>query len=226
VGRHRRYWYDLILAEAPTEIVDRTAASELLWNEVRGHWDRVFPSDDTEIAQLMARLALVQTTLPEIGAPVLNEEAWHEIGRNICLNSLSLDQVRNGPWLDYAQSRVGYDWLQKLEQLAPRKILLPSGKEGAIEYRLGSPPSLAVRLQEVFGWQETPRILDGRQPLLLRLLAPNYREVQVTQDLASFWRTGYFEVRKELKRRYGKHHWPDDPLVAQATRSGLGRDAK
>lgn len=226
VGRHRRYWYDLILAETPTEVIDRTAASEILWKEIRGHWDRVFPSEDTEIAHLIARLALVQATLSELNGPVLNEEAWQEIGRNICLNSLSLDQVRSGPWLEYAQSRIGYDWIEKLERLAPRKILLPSGKEGTIEYRQGNPPSLAVRLQEVFGWQETPRILNGRQPLLLRLLAPNYREVQVTQDLASFWRTGYFEVRKELKRRYGKHHWPDDPLAAQATRSGLGRDAQ
>jgi ATP-dependent helicase HrpB len=74
-----------------------------------------------------------------------------------------------------------------------------------------------VRLQEVFGWQETPRIAGGRVPLTLHLLSPARRPVQVTRDLAGFWRGTYFDVRKDLKGRYPKHYWPDDPLTAVAT---------
>lgn len=76
---------------------------------------------------------------------------------------------------------------------------------------------MAVRLQEVFGLTETPRIAGGRVALLVHLLSPAHRPVQVTQDLASFWRTTYFEVRKDLRGRYPKHHWPEDPLTAEAT---------
>ena len=77
---------------------------------------------------------------------------------------------------------------------------------------------LAVKLQETFGWTDTPRIADGRLPVTLHLLSPAGRPVQVTKDLASFWRSGYFEVRKDLKGRYPRHPWPDDPLTAAPTR--------
>ena len=93
-------------------------------------------------------------------------------------------------------------------------------------YEAGKSPLLAVRIQELFGVNETPRIAGGRVPLLLHLLGPNYRPQQVTADLASFWQNGYPEVKKELRRRYPKHAWPDDPLATQATRSGLKRDMK
>jgi ATP-dependent helicase HrpB len=85
---------------------------------------------------------------------------------------------------------------------------------------------MAVRIQELFGLQETPAIAGGRVPVLLHLLGPNYRPQQVTADLASFWQNGYAEVKKELRRRYPKHAWPDDPITAQPTRSGLKRDMK
>jgi ATP-dependent helicase HrpB len=79
-------------------------------------------------------------------------------------------------------------------------------------------PTLAVRLQEVFGWLDSPRIAAGRLPLTLELLSPARRPVQVTRDLLSFWRHGYAEVRKELRGRYPKHYWPEDPLIATPTR--------
>ncbi|MFW6206792.1 MAG: ATP-dependent helicase C-terminal domain-containing protein, partial [Gemmatimonadota bacterium] len=79
-------------------------------------------------------------------------------------------------------------------------------------------PALAVRLQEVFGLTETPVVAGGKVPLTMRLLSPAHRPVQVTRDLASFWRDAYFEVRKDLRGRYPKHHWPEDPLEARPTR--------
>ncbi|MFO0070535.1 MAG: ATP-dependent helicase C-terminal domain-containing protein, partial [Gemmatimonas sp.] len=84
-------------------------------------------------------------------------------------------------------------------------------------------PVLAVKLQEVFGWTTTPMLFDGRVPVTLHLLSPAQRPVQVTRDLAGFWKSSYFEVRKELRGRYPRHPWPDDPLTAEATRRAKPR---
>jgi ATP-dependent RNA helicase HrpB len=103
-----------------------------------------------------------------------------------------------------------------LNRLAPTHVAVPSGSSIRVDYA-EDPPVLAVRLQEMFGCQDTPRIVDGRVPLMLHLLSPAKRPVQVTKDLASFWTNGYPDVRKELRGRYPKHHWPDDPLAAPPT---------
>jgi ATP-dependent RNA helicase HrpB len=103
-----------------------------------------------------------------------------------------------------------------LNRLAPTHVAVPSGSSIRVDYA-EDPPVLAVRLQEMFGCQDTPRIVDGGVPLMLHLLSPAKRPVQVTKDLASFWTNGYPDVRKELRGRYPKHHWPDDPLAAPPT---------
>lgn len=110
------------------------------------------------------------------------------------------------------------DWnaQQRLETFAPTHLLVPSGSRIPIEYAEDA-PTVAVRLQEVFGMHETPTVAEGRVPLTLQLLSPAHRPVQVTRDLVSFWARGYLDVKKELKGRYPKHYWPDDPLTAQAT---------
>src|SRR5205085_142392 len=105
---------------------------------------------------------------------------------------------------------------QAVEREAPERLLMPNGHRIALRYELGRPPVLAVRIQEIFGWQDTPRIAGGRVRVLLHLLAPNYRPQQVTDDLASFWTVTYPRVRKELRARYPKHAWPDDPWSATA----------
>ncbi len=104
-----------------------------------------------------------------------------------------------------------------VDELAPSHVTVPSGSRIPIDYSDPDAPVLAARLQELFGMTETPRIAGGRVPLTIHLLSPAHRPVQVTRDLASFWKTGYFEVKKDLKGRYPKHYWPDDPLQAQAT---------
>ena len=116
-------------------------------------------------------------------------------------------------------ARLSYAQSQQLETLAPAKIAVPSGSSIRLEYAAdGSAPVLAVRLQEVFGWLETPKVNAGRTPVLMHLLSPAYRPVQVTQDLRSFWAGAYVAVRRELKIRYPKHSWPADPLTATAMR--------
>jgi len=106
---------------------------------------------------------------------------------------------------------------QTLDALAPTHITVPSGSRIAIDYIDPNAPVLAVRLQELFGLQQTPSVINNKFNLLLHLLSPGYKPMQVTQDLASFWHTTYYEVRKELRGKYKKHYWPDDPLTAQAT---------
>ena len=97
---------------------------------------------------------------------------------------------------------------------------VPSGSRIQVDYTNPDAPALAVRLQELFGARETPAVGAGRIPLTLHILSPARRPVQVTRDLAGFWRSAYFDVRKDLRGRYPKHHWPDDPLTAMPTRRG------
>jgi ATP-dependent helicase HrpB len=102
--------------------------------------------------------------------------------------------------------------------MAPSYVTVPSGSRLPVDYSDPTSPVLAVRLQEMFGQRETPTLADGAIPLTLHLLSPAGRPVQVTRDLAGFWRSTYFEVRRDLKGRYPRHHWPDDPLEATPTR--------
>jgi ATP-dependent RNA helicase HrpB len=159
---------------------------------------------------------LAALTLPDLSDAALSDhlEDWllpyldvHNSIRK--LQSLDLHAILLGT-LDHAQQ-------QALDRLAPTRVSVPSGSRIAIDYSDADNPVLAVRLQELFGLQQTPAIINGRFRLLLHLLSPGYKPMQVTQDLASFWKTTYFEVRKELRGRYKKHYWPEDPLAAQAT---------
>ncbi|WP_431880036.1 ATP-dependent helicase HrpB [Micromonospora marina] len=117
------------------------------------------------------------------------------------------------------------DWRQaaRLDELAPERVAVPSGSRIRVDYADPAAPVLAVKLQETFGWRDVPRIADGRVPVLLHLLSPAGRPVAVTADLASFWRTGYPQVRSELRGRYPRHPWPEDPTTAEPTRRAAPR---
>jgi len=110
-----------------------------------------------------------------------------------------------------------YEKQQELNRLAPAKMGVPSGSNIKIMYRgNGEAPVLAARIQELFGMAESPTVNEGKTPVLIHLLSPGFKPVQVTSDLKNFWNETYFEVRKDLKGRYPKHHWPDDPWTAEA----------
>jgi ATP-dependent helicase HrpB len=121
------------------------------------------------------------------------------------------------------RSRLNHAQGVILEREAPTHFTVPSGSHIPIDYLDGENPTLSVRLQELFGLSETPAVAGGRLPLLLKLLSPAGRPVQITKDLVSFWNRGYHEVKKDLKGRYPKHYWPDDPYTAQATRRARPR---
>nr|BFF21831.1 hypothetical protein GCM10025730_53520 [Promicromonospora thailandica] len=111
------------------------------------------------------------------------------------------------PWPDAA----------RFDELAPERIMVPSGSAVRLAYDGAAPPVLAVKLQEVFGWTATPTVADGRVPVVLHLLSPARRPAAITSDLASFWQQGYPQVRADLRARYPRHPWPEDPLSAVAT---------
>ncbi|HEX7057915.1 MAG TPA: ATP-dependent helicase HrpB [Bacilli bacterium] len=121
------------------------------------------------------------------------------------------------------ENMLTWEQRRRLDEYAPTHIVVPSGSRIPVDYSDPSAPALFVRIQEMFGQQDTPRIARGQVPVTLHLLSPAQRPVQVTQDLANFWRSTYFAVRKDLKGRYPKHAWPDNPLLATATRHAKPR---
>lgn len=129
----------------------------------------------------------------------------------------SLREVKSLDLHNILRARLSYKQTQTLETLAPAKIKVTSGSNIAIDYSNPTQPILAVRLQEMFGTAQTPSVLNGKVPLILHLLSPAKRPIQMTLDLSSFWANTYYEVKKELRGKYKKHYWPDDPLEAKAT---------
>lgn len=176
-----------------------------------------------QVQNLQRRIEAVSQWHPELNLPDLSTEAvllsadqWlpFYIGKASTANELRKIDLTQALWglLDYNQQ-------QEVDRLAPTHIKVPTGSRIRVEYRQGAElPILRVRLQECFGLTDTPRVDDGRRPVLMELLSPGFKPVQLTQDLRSFWQGTYFEVRKELRRRYPKHAWPDNPLEAEAVR--------
>lgn len=174
-----------------------------------------------EVQNLQRRIAFIATRHPELSIPDVDTEAvcqsaaeWGPffVGRASTVSELKKIDLCEVVW-----SRLTYEQQLTVEQLAPTHITVPSGSRIRLDYRLGAEvPVLRVRLQECFGLTATP-LVDG-QPVLMELLSPGFKPVQLTSDLKSFWQTTYFDVRKELRRRYPKHSWPDNPLDADPVR--------
>ncbi len=176
-----------------------------------------------EVGNLQRRVAAVAAWRPGLELPDLSTEAvlrtapqWLPpfVGRATTVAELKKIDLCAALWslLDYGQQ-------QAVERLAPTHVTVPTGSRIRLEYRQGAEaPVLRVRLQECFGLLDTPRVDDGRRPVLMELLSPGFKPVQLTSDLRSFWSGTYFEVRAELRRRYPRHAWPDDPLAAEAVR--------
>ena len=118
--------------------------------------------------------------------------------------------------MDFILAEAGHD-RRELDRLAPARMEVPSGSHLVVHYE-GDEPTVEARLQECFGLMETPKVAGGRVPIVMTLLSPAQRPVQVTKDLAGFWRGAYQLVRKDMRGRYPKHYWPEDPLTAVATR--------
>lgn len=217
-ARRRTAWIDLVLEEAPVAISDPAAAATLLAAVARQEPARSLPDPDSAAGRFRLRVDWLARTMPDLDLPSFDDAALLAMLPEVCHGLRSLDAVRAADWLTFLQGAVGWERLPLVERLAPAELELAGGRRYRLDYRPDGPPILAVRIQELFGTLQTPRVADGRVPVLVHLLGPNHRPQQVTSDLESFWRTTYHEVRKELRRRYPKHPWPDDPLTAAPPR--------
>ena len=212
----------IILGTRPLQKVVQADAKSAILEAIVEDGDLLLDFNE-DVIQLIHRVQSLKKWNPDQNWPewtvaILCEtpETWLEpylqnIQKNEDLKKLNLVQI--------LENSLEFDQQKFLNQLVPKHLQVPSGSQIQIEYKPdGETPLLSVRLQELFGLLETPRVNGGKIPVLIELLSPGYKSVQLTQDLKSFWQNGYFEVRKELKRRYPKHEWPDDPIGAEAVR--------
>jgi ATP-dependent helicase HrpB len=188
------------------EVIRREGVERLPWTE---------PARGTRAR--LAFLHQLDAGWPDVSPEALTAELDMWLGPRLA-GVRRWDQLERLDLAALLLDRLPWDRRAALEEWAPSHIEVPSGSRVPVDYSDPAAPVLAVRLQELFGLTETPAVARGRVPLTLHLLSPARRPVQVTRDLAGFWRTTYFEVRKDLKGRYPKHHWPDDPLRSEPTR--------
>jgi len=211
---------EIVVAETTLADPDPEAVRSALLNGIRRlglaclDWNR-------EARQIQARVHCLRTWRPEADWPDLRDQALATDLAWLEPYLAGIDKADQLGRIDLARiftTLLGWERQQQMAREAPETLTVPSGSKIRIEYRIDQPPLLAVRIQELFGLAETPTICGGTVPLLLHLLSPARRPIQVTADLAGFWQRGYPEVKKELKGRYPKHFWPDDPLIAEPTR--------
>lgn len=213
---------NLLLDSRPLSDVPKEKVQEAILGAVPKEGLSMLDFTD-DVQRLQCRVMTLRGWHPELDLPDFSTEAllaqphswlplWLE-GRTTvqALKKLNMVQV--------LFASLTYEQQMALDRLAPSHIEVPTGSRIRVDYRPGAElPVLSVRLQECFGLTDTPRVDDGRVPVLMELLSPGFKPVQLTSDLRSFWENTYFEVRKELRRRYPKHSWPDDPLQAEAVR--------
>jgi ATP-dependent helicase HrpB len=214
----------LVLEEQPLAAAPAEALQAAMLAGVRELGLEALPWD-RETRDLQARIEFLRAAPARAGTP-----PWPAVADAALAGTL---ESWLAPWLDGVTRRehlarvpleqalralLSFEQQRALDQRAPAYLTVPSGSRIRLDYQADDAPAVAVRLQELFGLAATPRVDGGRVPVTLRLLSPAQRPVQVTRDLASFWRNAYLEVRKDLRGRYPKHYWPEDPLAAQPTR--------
>ncbi|HET9054857.1 MAG TPA: ATP-dependent helicase HrpB [Cyclobacteriaceae bacterium] len=215
-------WGNVVIASKPLQKIPDEQRIKILCEAVRGEGLKLLNWNDSH-TQWQARVLSLRTwrenePWPDVSEAALLEtcEEWLAPFLNSANKRSDLQRLEVQPMLDAV---LAWEQQQTLDKLAPGKLHVPSGSQISVRYFPdGAPPVMEVRLQEMFGLPETPVINEGNTKILLHLLSPGYKPVQVTQDLKSFWHTTYHEVRKELRMRYPKHAWPEDPWTAEAVR--------
>ena len=219
VTASRRVLYeDIVLEEAQVGLPDSAEVERTLAEAAARDLEKALPLADEEVTRFLSRLRCLRAWMPELGLPAFEDEELRALLPELCAGARSFGDLRKLPLVGLLKSKLSRAQAVALEREAPERIRVPSGSSVAVAYEIGKPPVLAVRIQEVFGLADTPRIAGGRVKVLMHLLAPNHRPQQVTDDLRSFWNGAYREVRKELSRRYPRHAWPEDPWNAPPER--------
>lgn len=218
----------VVLQSRPSAAIDETDKNEILLEQITARGWSWAGWDDGE-RQWQARVMSLKQWRPNEPWPEVTDTALMASAREwltpFLIGVTKRSDLQKISWLTVLTTLLPFDLQAKLAAFAPEKIAVPSGSWIKLQYfETGQTPVLEVRLQELFGLRDTPAINEGRKPVMLHLLSPGYKPVQVTQDLRSFWNTTYHEVRSELRRRYPRHAWPDDPWTAEAVR-GVKRKA-
>jgi ATP-dependent helicase HrpB len=217
-ARKKRRLGALILSEVPLMKPSAERTAQALVDGIRQEGDAILPWTAAS-ARLRQRVQLMSRYASDW--PDWSDEAWGGALERLLLPFIggmkSRSDLQRLNLVAVLEAGLTWEQKQRLEQEAPTHMAVPSGSRIAIDYSDPQAPTLSVRLQELFGMTQTPLIAYGQVPLTIHLLSPAMRPVQITRDLASFWRDTYFEVKKDLKGRYPKHHWPDDPLAAKPT---------
>lgn len=229
--RQVRRYDDLMLRETPAAVTVNQSTQECLYEnalpclkdfDLIGRISHSGKSaGENSVSAMAERIRRVEQVEDDEIPRVDKSRILENVLRELCQTRTSFDQLRKAPWKDYLIGAVGYDRWQVIQREAPTSLTLPSGNSTVVHYVPDKPPWIEAKIQECFGWPETPRILFGRVRVQLHLLGPNRRPQQITEDLASFWKNTYGEIRKELRRRYPKHYWPENPTTAKATHNGL-----
>ena len=217
-------WNGLLLEESQAALPSGEKVEALLASAAAERLERVLPKDSEDFTQFVTRAQCLAAWRPDWNLPPLDNAALRELLPMLVSSCRSFADLRKAAWLHAAKSRFTYPQLQLIEREAPERIEVPSGSRIALQYEADRPPILAVRIQEVFGLLDTPRLAGGKVPVLMHLLAPNMRVAQVTDDLRSFWTNTYTLVRKDLRNRYPKHSWPEDPFTPQPQRKPQRRN--
>lgn len=212
---------ELVLEEKPLKEISKEAVKRLMLEQVKTQglglltWSKEAAQFQARCECLHLHRGLLAEEFPDLSRETLGRDlGWLEPYLDEISSLKALQKLELKPILE---GLLSWEQLQRLDALVPAKLDVASGSKIAIDYSDPKQPVLAVRLQEMFGTRETPSILNGRLTLMLHLLSPAHRPMQMTMDLASFWQNTYTEVKKELRGKYKKHYWPDDPLEAQAT---------
>ena len=222
VARREKRIGNLLVESRPLSEGVREQLVQVIVETTRKEGTSLFDFNE-DVENLQRRVASVAAWRPSLELPDLStEEVLRRADEWVPLyigKATSVSQLKKIDLCSVLWGMLSYDEQQAVERFAPSHITVPTGSHIRLEYRQGADaPVLRVRLQECFGLTDTPRVDDGRRPVLMELLSPGYKPVQLTSDLASFWCGTYFEVRKELRRRYPKHYWPDNPLDAEPVR--------
>ena len=217
----------LVVSAKPLNNADGDMVKDIVCEAVRKYGLSMLAWSDEKVISLQKRVATVAQWHPELDIPDLSADHLMQTADEWIYPYLERDghvmktaaELKKIDLQEVLWAIVPYDVQQQIDLLAPTHIQVPTGSRIRIDYRLESDaPVLSVRLQECFGMKQTPCVDNGRQPLLMELLSPGFKPVQLTKDIVSFWNGAYFEVRKELRRRYPKHYWPENPLESEAVR--------
>jgi ATP-dependent helicase HrpB len=221
VSATRLWYHDLLIREDANPSVNIEEAGPVLADALRPQAAGLFRGN-AQAATWLARLDFIRRSMPEMSWPECSDQALALLMDEICQGRSTLEEVEAADFVCLLDAGLEPGQRRELASSAPHSLALPGGRQIGLSYEPGKPPILAARVQELFGWTETPRVARGRVRVLLHILGPNDRPVQITDDLASFWKTTYRQVRKDLRGRYPKHAWPEDPLLAQPVRRGRG----